>query len=568
MKLINKSTIAEYLSNYITHFSVEELESLIELPPAEFPFTYAFPCFRLAKFEKKSPQLIAEELKERLDLPDFLETIESSGAYLNFRINSKLVLENIDELTEYYGKSKFIGDFKPLNIIIEFPSPNTNKPLHLGHVRNILLGKTLSNIYQYIGHHVFKVNLNNDRGIHICKSMLAYKLWGNNEEPSKKSDHFVGDFYVKYSKEEENNENLIIDAKNVLKLWEEEDPETRDLWNRMNKWAFDGFKDTYQKLKISFDKEYFESDLYKKGKDIILKNVENGILDKTEDGAIIAHLKDKFNIPDKILLRSDGTSIYITQDIYLSQIKKNDFNYDKSIYIVGNEQDNYFRQLFAVLEMIGFKEDKFHFSYGMIDLPAGKMKSREGNVVDADDLIDGMQEDAYLEVSDRYPNLEENEKLRRSKIIGLAAIRFYILNIAPRTNFTFDPEKSLSFEGESGPYLLYVYARIESIMRKSEEKIDFDIDFNLLSHEKELDLIKQLNYFPEIIEQTERTYGLHLIPQYLLTLCQSFNSFYSVCKVISEDKKLEKARLVLIKCVQIVLKIGLNLLDIETLEEM
>jgi len=550
---------------------VEELESLIELPPAEIPLNYSFPCYRLAKFEGKSPNLIAEELKAKLQLPPYLERVESSDAYLNFKIKHKIILENIFELEDKYGKAFIIIEkdkLKPLNIVIEFPSPNTNKPLHLGHVRNLLLGSTLSNIYKYIGHNVFQVNLNNDRGIHICKSMLAYKKWGNKEEPTKKTDHYVGDFYVKYSSEENNDEGLIEEAKRLLSLWEQEDPDTRSLWSKMNKWAFDGFNETYQKFNISFNKEYFESNLYKEGKGIILENVDKGILDKTEDGAIIAHLNKEYNVPDKILLRSDGTSIYITQDIYLAQVKKNDFDYNRSIYIVGNEQDNYFRQLFAVLDMIGFKEDKFHFSYGMISLPEGKMKSREGTTVDADDLVEEMSELAYEEVSKRYPDLSEDEKVLRARIIGMAALRFFILKIAPKSNFIFNPKESLSFEGETGPYIQYVYARIQSIIEKSGKKIEKEIQYSILKHEKELDLIKQLNYFPEIIEQTVKTYGLHLIPQYLLTLCQSFNSFYGACIVISDDKELEKARLLLIRCVQIVIKTGLNLLGIETLNEM
>ncbi len=572
MRIIDKKIVAEYLKTSVKNFSVEELESLIEIPPQNINYSYAFPVYRLAKFEKKSPNLIAKELKENLVLPDFLDKVEAKGPYLNFRVNTYTVLNNIYESKQDYGKIRELVEknkFTPLRIVIEYPAPNTNKPLHLGHVRNMLLGNSLSQILKYKGHQVFQVNLNNDRGIHICKSMLAYKKWGNNEAPKeKKSDHFVGEYYIKFSQEAEKNDKLNEEAASMLKLWEQNDPDTRALWKKMNTWALDGFKETYRKFDISFDKEYYESNLYKEGKEIILDNLGKGFLNKTEDGAVYANLKETFNLPNKILLRSDGTSIYITQDIYLAYLKKEDFKYDESIYVVGNEQDLYFKQLFAVLERIGFKEQKYHLSYGMISLPEGKMKSREGTVVDADDIIEEMNYLAYEEVHKRYPKLPEKEKARRAKILSMSALRFFILKFNPRSDFIFNPKESISFEGETGPYIQYCYARIESIFNKSKEKIDLNINFELLSHEKELILIKQLNYFPEVIETTATSYGIHLLPQYLLSLCQDFNSFYASCQVISENKELERARLLLIKCVQIIIKIGLNLLGIETLEEM
>lgn len=571
MIIIDKKTIANYLSNYISYFTEEELENLIEIPPSTITFSYAFPVFQLAKVEKKTPKIIAEELKEQIKLPTFLEEIEVNGPYLNFRVKHDIILENIFQLNENYGnirdfieKDKFIQQ----KVVVEYPSPNTNKPLHLGHVRNMLIGNTLSKFLEYKGHEIYQVNLNNDRGIHICKTMLAYKKWGNNQEPNIKTDHFVGEWYVKFDQEAEKDNKLSEEVSSLLKLWEKNDAETKELWNKMNKWALNGFKETYKNFGISFDKEYFESKLYKEGKEIILKNVQRGILNKTDDGAVIAKLKKPYNLPDKILLRSDGTSIYITQDIYLAYLKKKDFNYTKSIYVVGNEQDLYFKQLFAVLEMIGFKEDKFHLSYGMISLPEGKMKSREGIVVDADDIVKKMQNLAFEEVNKRYPDLSEDEKLYRSRIIGMAALKFFILKFNPKSDFVFNPTESISFEGETGPYIQYCYARIESIISKSKEKISLNIDYKRLNHTNELSLIKHLNYFPEFLDQAINTYGIHLIPQYLLALCQNFNSFYSTCKVISEDKELERARLLLIKCVQIVVKIGLTLLGIETLEEM
>ncbi|MHA1498457.1 MAG: arginine--tRNA ligase [Promethearchaeota archaeon] len=569
MIVIDKKYIAEILSKYISYFSVEELESFIEIPPDEFSYTYAFPCFRLTKFEKKAPMLIAEDLKDRIKLPESIEKLESEGPYLNFRVKSQILLQNIILLQEDYGRIR--EKVKPIsksNVVIEYPAPNTNKPLHFGHIRNMLLGKSLSNLLIYKGHKVFQVNLNNDRGIHICKSMIAYQKWGQNKEPDMKSDHFVGKYYVKYSQMLKKNPQLEKEARKLLRLWEDGDDETRDLWKKMNKWALDGFKITYDKLGIKFDKEYYESNLYLKGKEIINEGLENGLFEKTEDGAIFAPLKEKYNLEDKFLIRSDGTSIYITQDIYLAYLKKKDFNYDKSIYVVGDEQIQHFKWLFAILDLLGFKEDNFHLSYGMIDLPEGKMKSREGTVVDADDIISKVEKLAFEEVNKRYPSLSEEKKEYRAKIIGMAALKFYILKFSAIKGFTFNPKESISFEGETGPYILYCIARINSIISKSGRDIDLNVNYELLNHKAELLLLKNLTYFPEIINSAENSYNIHIIPQYLLSLCQSFNSFYSSCLVISEDKELEKARLLLIKCVQVVIKIGLNILSIEYLDQM
>ena len=571
MKIFDKTAVARFLDEYIPQLKVQDIEVLIEIPPTEIDYTYAFPCFSLAKVEKKSPKVIAKELKKQIKLPDFLEDIEANGPYLNIKIKSQYILKEIFELNEDYGRLRLklgIADEKKKRVVIEYPSPNTNKPLHFGHVRNMLLGKSLSNLLEYKGHTIFQVNLYNNRGIHICKSMLAYKKWGNNKKPDKKSDHFVGDYYVKYGEKLKQDKELEKEAYELLRLWEAGDKATVALWNKMNKWAIDGFNQTYDKLGISFEKEYFESDLYLKGKEIILDGLSKGIFEKVENGAIIARLKEKYNLKDKILVRSDGTSIYITQDIYLAYRKKADFNYDKSIYVVGDEQIQHFKWLFAILDMLGFKEDNYHLSYGMINLPSGKMKSREGTIVDADDIIEEVENLAFQEVENRYPNIPSAEKKKRSEIIGQAALKFYILKYNPIKGFVFNPKESISFEGETGPYIQYCYARIASIIKKSELEVSTNLNWDLLRHEKEKFLIKQLVYFPETIDLSEKTYNIHLIAQYLLTLCQLFNSFYSSCQVISEDKELESARLLLIKCIQIVIKIGLKMLGIETLEQM
>jgi arginyl-tRNA synthetase len=569
MKLIDKRSIAELLKEYISELSLEEIESLIEIPPLEIDFTYAFPCFKLSKFLKKAPNQIAQELLDNIIKPDFIEKIEVAGPYLNFNINLKCILECIFKSKSDYGRLKKVPNsgFKS-RVVIEYPSPNTNKPLHFGHVRNLVLGKSLSNLLQYKGYKVFQVNLNNDRGIHICKSMLAYKKWGNNSQPNKKGDHFVGDYYVLYSNKVQEDKELEKEAQDLLRSWEAGHQDTLDLWKKMNEWAISGFRETYTKFNVKFDKEYFESDLYLSGKEKILDGLRRGIFETTADGAVIARLKEKYNLEDKILIRSDGTSIYITQDVYLAYKKKEDFNYDRSIYVVADEQIQHFKWLFAILDMLGFKEDNFHLSYGMIDLPSGKMKSREGTIVDADDVIEEVEKLAFEEVNKRYPSLSDNEKNNRAKKISLAAIIFYILKYNYAKGFIFKPDESISFEGETGPYIQYCFARISSIISKTEQDIDLNINWQLLTHEKERFLIKQLAYFPEIIETAEKTYLIHLIPQYLLTLCQGFNSFYSVCQVLSDDKELEKARLLLIMCVQIVIKIGLDIMGIDILNQM
>ncbi|MFX0106160.1 MAG: arginine--tRNA ligase [Candidatus Hodarchaeota archaeon] len=569
MKIIDKKTIAEILVKHIPVLNREEIETLIEIPPSDIDFTYAFPCFKLSNYYKKAPNQIAQELKDKIKVPEFIKHIKASGPYINFKINPKIILENIFKFKIDYGRIREISlkDVKS-RVVIEYPSPNTNKSLHFGHVRNMVLGKSLSNLLKYKGHKVFEVNLLNNRGIHICKSMLAYKKWGNNKQPDKKSDHFVGDYYVLYNKKLKEDSNLENEAQELLRSWEAGDQKTLELWNKMNNWAIEGFKETFDKFNIKFDKEYYESDFYLTGRKKILEGLERGIFEKTEDGAVIARLKEKYGLDDKILIRSDGTSIYITQDIQLAYKKKEDFNYDRSIYIVGDPQIQHFKWLFAILDVLGFKEDNYHLSYGMISLPSGKMKSREGTVVDADDIIEEVENLAFIEVSKRYPELDDKEKKNRANIIALSAVIFYILKYNHTKGFLFKPDESLSFEGETGPYIQYCYARIASIIEKSEQKIDSNINWQLLADEKEEFLIKQLTYFPEIIDTAEKTYNIHLIPQYLLSLCQAFNSFYTSCQVISENKELEKARLLLIYCVQIVIKTGLDILGIETLDKM
>ncbi|MFX1324363.1 MAG: arginine--tRNA ligase, partial [Promethearchaeota archaeon] len=318
-----------------------------------------------ANIEKKAPEDIAEDLSKKIELSDFLEEIRAIKSYINFRIKPKFVLTQIFDLKEDYGRNRLslgLEDEPNLRIVIEYPAPNTNKALHFGHVRNMLLGKSVSNLLDYEGHKVFQVNMNNDRGIHICKSMLAYIKWGENKEPDKKGDHFISDFYVKFNEESKKDKNLEEEARELLRKWELGEPDTIALWKKMNNWVLEGFKETYKQLGITFDKEYFESDYYRKGKEIILKGVNEGIFEQLDDGAIVARLRERYGLEDKFLIRSDGTSIYITQDIYLAYLKKKDFQYDRSIYVVADEQIQHFKWLFAILDMLGFKEDNYHLA--------------------------------------------------------------------------------------------------------------------------------------------------------------------------------------------------------------
>lgn len=569
-----KKRIAEIISGAVDDINQLDVENLIEIPPKEIDFDYSFPCYILSKLQKKAPQQIAENLVEIIKKPEFLSLIRADGPYVNFKINrdilAKDVLKDIYIKKDSYGKIKSNEKEQSLKMVIEYPSPNTNKPLHLGHVRNICIGQTVSRLQRYIGNEVFEVNLFNDRGIHICKSMVGYQEKWKNKTPkteNMKPDHFVGQSYVTFSIEAEKNNHLIEKASNYLVLWEENDPEIRELWKKMNSWAYQGFNETFNKLGVRFDKVYYESDIYSQGKDIILNAVDNAYIKVADNGAIIADLEE-FNLGEKVLLRGDGTSLYITQDIYLAKKKREDFNYDKSIIVVGSEQDMYFQQLFKVLELLGFEEEMYHLSYGMIYLPEGKMKSREGITVDADALIDEMESLANIEINKRYSDLNEKEVNKRAKAIGASALRFFILNYDPKKDFTYDPAKSIAFEGDTGPYIQYVFARIQSIINKANIEMSTNADFSLLTHETEHDLLFTLYLFPEKVIEAANSFKPHVISQYLITLAQKFNTFYDNCPVISSDVALKKGRLLLIKCIQIVIKIGLNLLGIEVLEQM
>lgn len=562
----------------------------LEIPPSSELGDYAFPCFILSKKYKKNPNEIAQELSKKIKLDKIIKDVKAIGPYLNFFVNkeklSEEILKKIFKENENYG----IQPKTNKTILVEYLGPNTNKPLHLGHVRNIALGYSLCNLLKANGHKVFPVNINNDRGIHICKSMLAYQKWGKNDSPSTqenkkfsghrkskgfssesklKSDHFVGKYYVMFSKKAKENPKLDDEAKEMLEKWEKGDKETIELWKKMNKWALDGFKETYKKFNIKFHKEYFESTTYKKGKDIVLDGLKKGLFEKDKDGAVFVDL-NKQGHGNKVLLRADGTSVYITQDIYLAKERYDDFKYDKSIYVVATEQIYHFKVLFETLKILKFPfADKcYHFAYGMVNLTTGKMKSREGSVVDADDLVDDMIKLSLKETKSRNKNLDKKELEKRAEKIAMGAIRFYILKYDSTKDFLFDPKESISFEGETGPYLQYTYARINSIIKKYRQKIDDKVDTSLLKEKEELEIIKMLSNFNDIVKTIGNNYKIHVLARYLLDLAQSFNNFYHKYPVLKADEELKKARLLLIICVKQVIKNGLNLLGIDVLERM
>ncbi len=543
-----------------TKLNKKEIEKLIEIPPLEKMGDYAFPCFILSKQFKKSPKLIAEDLKKKIKSKDF-EKIESDGPYLNFFINKKKLVEKILKKTQ----KKDFGKIKNKNkkIVVEFPSPNTNKPLHLGHLRNMAIGESISKISEFIDNKVYRINLNNDRGIHICKSMIAYKEFGKNKKPNKKSDHFVGDFYVKFNELVKKDKTYETKAQELLQKWESRDKETINLWKKMNMWTLDGFKETYKNFNIKHDKEYFESKIYKKGKKIILDGLKKGIFEKKEDGSIFVNL-EKEKLGEKILLRKDGTAVYITQDIYLAKLKQKEFKFDKSFYVVGNEQEYHFKVLFSILKKLGFNAKNLkHISYGMVELPEGKMKSREGNVVDADNLIEEINKMAKKELNSRI-KLNKKELESRSNKISLAAIKYFLLKIDAKKNMLFNPKESLNFEGDTGPYILYSYARANSILKKIKIK-NKQIKIKNL-HPNEIKLAKKLSLFPEIILRTYKDLNPAHIANYSYQLAQTFNEFYHSCPVINSEN--ENLRIELVKSFKKVLKNSLNLLGIETLEEM
>ena len=551
---------------------------------------YTVVVFPLLKISHKKPEETGAEIGQYLvsNVPDVAEAEPIKG-FLNLTLSNSFwasVVETADA-DENYGYV-LPTDASPL-VMIEYSSPNTNKPLHLGHVRNNLLGYSLSRLLKVCGNKVVKTNIVNDRGIHICKSMLAWKKWGNGATPEslhQKGDHLVGDYYVKFDKEykaeleklreqglseEEAEEKspLMQEAREMLRKWEAEDPEVRSLWKKMNEWVYAGFDETYKALGVDFDKIYYESNTYKVGKGLVLKGLEEGKFYRRDDGSVWADLSAD-GLDEKLLLRKDGTSVYMTQDIGTARIRYDEFPIDKMIYVVGNEQNYHFQVLSILLDRLGFKWGKslVHFSYGMVELPNGRMKSREGTVVDADDLVASMIETAR-EMSNsvgKLDGLTESEAADVHRILGLGALKYFLLKVDPRKNMTFNPAESIDFNGNTGPFVQYSYARAQSVLRKAAEA-GVAVPQKLVPEAldaKELEVIRQIEQLPIVIAQAGKDYSPALVANYAFEMAKSFNQFYHDCPILREEDKARQAnRLLLCKVVAKVIKNALWTLGIE-----
>ena len=560
--------------------------------------------FPLLKISRKKPEDTSEEigayLKEHCEAVADYNVVKG---FLNLTISTEAWIGLLNDINAqpHFGEKQPTAD-SPL-VMVEYSSPNTNKPLHLGHVRNNLLGWSLAKIMEANGNKVIKTNIVNDRGIHICKSMLAWLKWGNGETPEssgKKGDHLIGDYYVAFDKhyreecaqlkaeyiaqgmDEEKAEEkakaeapLIKEAHQMLVKWEQGDPEVRALWQRMNEWVYAGFEETYKALGVSFDKIYYESNTYLEGKKKVEEGLAKGLFFRKEDNSVWADLTDE-GLDQKLLLRSDGTSVYMTQDIGTADMRFRDFPIDKMIYVVGNEQNYHFQVLSILLDRLGFKwgKDLVHFSYGMVELPNGKMKSREGTVVDADDLIAAMIAEAR-QTSDelgKFKDMSEEEKQEIARIVGMGALKYFILKVDARKNMLFNPEESIDFNGNTGPFIQYTYARIRSVMRKAEAdglQIPAALPANAPLNEKEINLIQKLNDYGAAVAQAGQDYSPSGIANYCYELTKEFNQFYHDYSILNAESQEEKiTRLVLADNVGKVIKNGMALLGIEVPERM
>jgi arginyl-tRNA synthetase len=560
----------------------------------EFEGDLTLVAFPLLKISGKSPEQTGQEMGQYLveNCPEF-ESFNVVKGFLNLSIDQDFWiagLENIN-LDQNYGIR--IPDKDAPLYMIEFSSPNTNKPLHLGHIRNNLIGNSVSRIMGANGYRVSKVNLVNDRGIHICKSMLAWEKWGNGDTPEttgKKGDHLVGDYYVMFDKaykeevrdlirggsppaKAEKEAPLLLEAQEMLRRWEARDPRVTELWQKMNQWVYDGFDVTYERLGVSFDKIYYESDTYKLGRAIVLEGLEKGILNKKDDGSIWADLSEE-GLDQKLLLRSDGTSVYMTQDLGTAHQRYEESGFDTHVYVVGNEQDYHFQVLAIILKKLGYAwaDRLYHLSYGMVELPEGKMKSREGTVVDADDLMDEMFETAR-EMSKELGKLDgfaEEEKQRIFNIIGLGALKYFILKVDPKKNMVFDPVESVDFNGNTGPFIQYTHARIRSVMRKAEEAgLQAGVGRGIRLNAKERNLARILYFYPETVRLAGQERNPALIANYCYELAREFNQFYHDYSIMSaETRALKQFRLLLSGLVARTLASGMDLLGIEVPERM
>ena len=572
---------------------IPEKMATLQKTRAEFEGNLTLVVFPFLKMSKKTPEATAEEIGQYLKancpavsgynvVKGFLNLVIGGNAWIN-------VLNDIDA-DPHYGEKQATAD-SPL-VMIEYSSPNTNKPLHLGHVRNNLLGWSLAQIMAANGNKVVKTNIVNDRGIHICKSMLAWLKWGNGETPEtsgKKGDHLIGDYYVAFDKHyreeikelmakgmsEEDAKNeapLIKEAHEMLVKWEQNDPEVRALWRKMNEWVYAGFDETYKALGVSFDKIYYESDTYLEGKEKVEEGLAKGLFYRRDDGSVWANLTGE-GLDEKLLLRSDGTSVYMTQDIGTAKLRFQDYPIDQMIYVVGNEQ-NYFQVLSILLDKLGFKwgKDLVHFSYGMVELPNGKMKSREGTVVDADDLMQLMVDDALKTSQElgKFADMSDEERNDIARIVGMGALKYFILKVDARKNMLFNPEESIDFNGNTGPFIQYTYARIRSILRKAEaEGIEAKADVDTELNEKEVALIQKMSEYGAAVAQAGKDYSPSGIANYCYELTKAFNQFYHDYSILgAETKELKQMRLALAANVAKTIKNGMALLGIEVPERM
>ena len=576
-------------------YGMDATDKMLQLQKtrSEFEGNLTLVVFPFVKAARKSPEQTANEIGQYLvEHCQAVEKYNVVKGFLNLSIGDGAwlsLLKAIDE-DEHFGTKQATNDSKL--VMIEYSSPNTNKPLHLGHVRNNLLGWSLAQIMEANGYRVVKTNIVNDRGIHICKSMLAWLKYGNGETPEssgKKGDHLIGDYYVAFDKhyreevkqlvaqgmdEEKAKQEapLIKEAHEMLVKWEQGDPEVRALWEKMNAWVYAGFDETYKKMGVGFDKIYYESQTYLKGKAKVEEGLEKGLFERHEDGSVWADLTNE-GLDQKLLLRSDGTSVYMTQDIGTAEMRYEDFPIDKMIYVVGNEQNYHFQVLSILLDRLGFKWGKelTHFSYGMVELPNGKMKSREGTVVDADDLMELMVEDAYktsMELG-KFDDMTEDERHEITRIVGMGALKYFILKVDARKNMLFNPEESIDFNGNTGPFIQYTHARIRSILRKAVEGAMNPMSLTGPISPKEVELIQKMNEFGAVVEQAGKDYSPSGIANYCYELTKVFNQFYHDYSILNEPDEHKKAvRLMLAKNVAKIIKTGMGLLGIEVPERM
>ena len=587
-------------------YDVDAADSQIQLQKTrpEFEGNITLVVFPFVKIARKAPAQVAAEIGEKLmaDSSGLIARFNAVQGFLNLVIDDAFWIKQLEAIDadDNYGRfqSPITNHQSPIGaqplMMVEYSSPNTNKPLHLGHVRNNLLGYSIAQIQEANGWKVVKTNIVNDRGIHICKSMLAWLKYGNGETPEssgKKGDHLIGDYYVRFDKEykkqiaelmaagkdEETAKReapLMLEAQELLRKWEANDPEVRALWAKMNDWVYAGFDETYQRMGVSFDKIYYESNTYLEGKSEVEKGLAAGVFYRREDGSVWADLT-KDGLDEKLLLRSDGTSVYMTQDIGTAKLRFQDYPIDKMVYVVGNEQEYHFKVLSILLDRLGFPFGKelVHFSYGMVELPNGKMKSREGTVVDADDLMDKMVEDAKEISKDKVNTLQgitEDEANEIARKVGLGALKYFILKVDPRKNMLFNPAESIDFNGNTGPFIQYTYARIRSVLRKAESLESLQTSETLRSLDsKELALIQRLCEYPSVVRTAGEDFSPAVICNYAYALACDFNSFYHDLSILNEpDEQKKSLRLLLSANVAKVLRSAMSLLGIEMPERM